>query len=218
MLTPRFPAAFQPPPFASWPSCSRPDFRAAAYRQAVTPAGPRRAYHVPHLRDTSGLGRLLYPGAVVLPWLPRRRQPALPPPSGGPYTPDTHPITGAPLNGACTEVHHVHPPGLPLSCNRWMDHRPWDFLPGFTPHSAVLHDACRERGRASSTHPELSGHTLLHPSSSLERCDLVSHRRMRLLDQGADVRGCGDLCRPVESLAAVERRAPERIDAWIAAH
>ena len=50
---------------------------------------------------------------------------------------------------------------------------PWNFLPGFTPHGAVLRDACRERGRALSTHPELSGHTSLHPSSSLEKVRLV---------------------------------------------
>jgi uncharacterized protein YPO0396 len=62
-----------------------------------------------------------------------------------------------------------------------MDHRPLEFLPGFTPHGAVLRDACRERGRALSTRPELSGHTPLHPYSSLKRCDIVSRQHMSAL-------------------------------------
>ena len=41
-------------------------------------------FHVPHVRVTSGAGRLLCPGAVVLTWLACRRQPALPHPSGRP--------------------------------------------------------------------------------------------------------------------------------------
>jgi hypothetical protein len=50
---------------------------------------------------------------------------------------------------------------------------PWNFLPGFTPHGAVLRDACRERGRALSTHPD---YPVIHPSIHLvhsKRCDLV---------------------------------------------
>jgi hypothetical protein len=41
-------------------------------------------FHVPRVRVTSGAGRLLCPGAVVLTWLACRRQPALPHPSGRP--------------------------------------------------------------------------------------------------------------------------------------
>jgi len=113
-------------------------------------------------------GASSYPGAVVLSWLPCRRQPALPPPSGGP-TPQTHiPPPGLRLTGL-TKVHHVHPPGLPLSCCQWMDHRPLEFLP-------VLHTPRRSppwrmprAGTGVEHSPGLSGHTSLHPSSSLEK-------------------------------------------------
>jgi hypothetical protein len=58
---------------------------------------------------------------------------------------------------------------------------PWNFLPGFTPHGAVLRDACRERGQASSTHPELSVHT---PSNRLvhsKGATSLSHRQERVV-------------------------------------
>jgi transposase, IS6 family len=32
-----------------------------------------------------------------------------------------------------TRVHVIHPSGLPLACNQWMEHRSLGFLPGFTP-------------------------------------------------------------------------------------
>jgi hypothetical protein len=32
-----------------------------------------------------------------------------------------------------TGVHVIRPSGLPLACNRWMEHRSLNFLPGFTP-------------------------------------------------------------------------------------
>lgn len=32
-----------------------------------------------------------------------------------------------------TGVHVIRPSGLPLACNRWMEHRSLGFLPGFTP-------------------------------------------------------------------------------------
>jgi len=44
------------------------------------------------------------------------------------------------------------------------------------PTAQTTCDACRERGRALSTHPELTiTHATLHSVSSLETCDLVSH-------------------------------------------
>jgi hypothetical protein len=48
------------------------------------------------------------------------------------------------------------------------------------PTAQTVRDACRERGRASSTHPELTAsHMALQSVSSLETCDLVSQRQKR---------------------------------------
>jgi hypothetical protein len=65
----RFPVAFQLPPLASravlFPSGVVPSSR-TAYQRPVNSVGPQRGYHVPHWPDTTGVGRLLYPGTVVL--------------------------------------------------------------------------------------------------------------------------------------------------------
>jgi len=62
-LPSRFPAAFRPPAFASWASCSRHGIQLplrSAYRRSRT--GPWRVFHVPHAWDAAGEGRPLYPG------------------------------------------------------------------------------------------------------------------------------------------------------------
>jgi hypothetical protein len=69
-ITPRFPAAFRPPAFASWASCARRGIGPSlppAYRPPSPATGPRRDFHVPHNRDTPGTGCPLYPGASGAP-------------------------------------------------------------------------------------------------------------------------------------------------------
>ena len=74
-----------------------------------------------------------------------------------------------------------------------------DFPRASHPTAQTLCDACRERGRALSTHPELTtSHTALHSVSSLETCDLVSQRQKRSSSStpnGSPVRSSG--LRPV---------------------
>ena len=50
--------------------------------------------------------------------------------TASPCTPDPNdPSTGASCNEASPRVHTVHPSGLPLTCNRWMEHRSLGFPP-----------------------------------------------------------------------------------------
>jgi hypothetical protein len=50
-----------------------------------------------------------------------------------PNTPLPHPIGGAPLYEASTEVHAIHPSGLPLAGNSRMEREPLGFPSGFAP-------------------------------------------------------------------------------------
>jgi hypothetical protein len=99
-------------------SCSRlgcaPSSR-SAYRSPSMP-GPRRGYHVPHARDTTGEGALSTPGRRCSHDRRRisgRRLPLL---SGQSCTPAPQPIRRAQPNGASTRVHLRSPvrpsPGL----------------------------------------------------------------------------------------------------------
>ena len=61
-ILPRFPVAFRPPAFACWASCPAEEFRSPHGRPTRQPApGPRRGFHVPHIRVTAGLGALFTP-------------------------------------------------------------------------------------------------------------------------------------------------------------
>jgi len=66
----RFPAAFRPPAFASWVilfplgSCA---FLTVGRPGGLIRTGPQRGCHVPHERDTTGVGA---------PFIPRRRCPS----------------------------------------------------------------------------------------------------------------------------------------------
>ena len=66
----RFPVAFRPPAFASRSSFSRRGDRASlTVGPPANPnrrAGPRRGFHVPHARATTGEGALYIPGTTVL--------------------------------------------------------------------------------------------------------------------------------------------------------
>jgi hypothetical protein len=118
---------------------------------------------------------------VVLSWLACRRQPALPHHSGWLSTPENPSITRAPLYEALSRGSQCSPfrtsPHLSPA-----DGSPALGLPPGASHptAQTVRDACRERGRASSTHPELTAsHMALQSVSSLETCDLVSQRQKR---------------------------------------
>jgi len=66
----------------------------SAYRWLVLSTGPCRGFHVPHWWDATGVGRLLYPGTVVLSWPTSKLRPPLPPPSGGSCSPVGLPSPG----------------------------------------------------------------------------------------------------------------------------
>jgi hypothetical protein len=111
---PGFPAAFRPPAFASWASCSRRGFRSPHGRPTGS-AWTWRGCHVPHIRVTAGLGALFTPGPSVLsrpvlslrpPLAPSSRGQALSPRSS------SH-LPGAIHYEASSRFTCVHPPGLP---------------------------------------------------------------------------------------------------------
>ena len=79
--------------------------------------GPGRGFHVSHLRDTTGVGAPSTPGTAVLSRAGCRARPA-PAASQRPVpAPRTHiPPAGLRNYGASTEVHAIHPSGLPLTC------------------------------------------------------------------------------------------------------
>ena len=65
----RFPAAFRPPAFASRVILFPPGELGLPHGRLTghhLRAGPRRGFHVPHERDTTGVGALSTPGTAVL--------------------------------------------------------------------------------------------------------------------------------------------------------
>src|SRR6185312_7321806 len=65
----RFPAAFRPPAFACRVILFPPGnwaFLTVGLPGTTCAPGPGRGYHVPHLRDTAGVGALSIPGTAVL--------------------------------------------------------------------------------------------------------------------------------------------------------
>ncbi len=132
---PRFPAAFRLPPLASWPSC------------------PATGFRLPHGRPTGGWSRppdlTGFPCSALVRY-DRCRVPPIPRGRGAHVADiETSATTAASQRLALfsggtstypelwltrlTEVHTIHPSGLPLACDRWMEHRSLGFLPGFTP-------------------------------------------------------------------------------------
>jgi hypothetical protein len=177
---PRFPVVFRPPSFASWPSYPATEFR--------VPCGPPTGGWSPP-PDLTGFPR----SALVR--YDRCRVPPLPRDRGAPMADaETSATTAASQRRALfsgtasippefwmtrlTEV-HVRSPfpvfSSPVASGWIID--PW--ASSRASHPAVTSDACQERRRALSTHPEL---TVDHsrPSISvisLTQCDLMSHPR-----------------------------------------
>lgn len=130
-----FLSPFGVPPFASWPSYSRHGFplpSRLAYRRLVGPSD-RDGVSMFRTAETRPVSGAPYtPG----PWCSRGRHrnfshhcrlPAAGPVPRSYIHPPRFWLTR--LMG----VHVVRPSGLPLACDRWMEHRPLGFLPGFTP-------------------------------------------------------------------------------------
>ena len=109
-----FPVAFRPPALASWTSCPAEGFRPSYDRPTGQKPGPRRGFHVPHIRYTTGLGALFTPRPPVFiaSGPPDHRAPPLP--GARSYHPGHHPIYP---ELRMTRRHQgftrVHPPGLP---------------------------------------------------------------------------------------------------------
>ncbi len=85
-----------------------------------------------------------------------------------------------PLYETSTEVHAIHPSGLPLTRGPRMAREPFGVSLSFAPCRYQQHTS--ERGRASSTSPKLiqpKPDSALLSASSLASCDLVSQRQLR---------------------------------------
>ncbi len=127
----RFPAVFRPPAFASRSSDSRqgikPSLRSA---DRTRTSGPRRGYHVSHARATTGVGASYTPRTAML----TRPAPLLRPAPAASQRPVPAPRCNIPSsrasdNEASTEVHAIHPSGLPLACCPRMERAPLGFSP-----------------------------------------------------------------------------------------
>jgi hypothetical protein len=139
-------------------------------------SGPGRGFHVPHTRDTTGVGASYAPRTTML---TRPSTPLRPAPAASqrpvPKPCSRNPPTGNMDNEVSTEVHAIHPSGLPLACSPRMEREPLGFPPSSGPRR------CQRRpsgwGQAMSTRPELRcrHQSTLPSSSSLAVCDLMSH-------------------------------------------
>ena len=146
--------------------------------------GPGRGYHVPHLRDTTGMGALSTPGTAVLSRpdaVPGQRLPLLsgqslhPAPASHQRGSSLRGINGGSRDSPVRSAPHLWPPG-------------WDGRSlGFPLCSAprCYQRRTTGRGRAMSTHPELRDRHSRpsNPRVQLARCDLVSQRQMRTFSQ-----------------------------------
>ena len=138
-MSPRFPVAFRPPAFASWASCPAEEFRSPHGRPTRHSPGPRRGFHVPHIRATAGLGALFTSrpsGALATG--------PIPPATACPLSQGPGPITRSsshPPELSITRRHRgftrVHPPDRPqrLVVPR-MEQGPLGHSPGFAPRQA----------------------------------------------------------------------------------
>ena len=126
--------------------------------------GPRRGCHVPHERDTTGLGALSTPGrrcsrgaASVPPAPPHSQRPVLHPAAA------SH-RRGSKLRGIIEGSLAFARPAFPLPVTPGWNRSPWASTLGFAPRSCPRRTPGRER--ALSTGPELH----LRPLSNLLRC------------------------------------------------
>lgn len=181
-----FPAAFRPPALASWTSCPAGGFRPSHDRPTGQEPGPRRGFHVPHTRYTTGLGALFTPRPRGAHLASRARLTIARPlcQGPGPITPVTIPST---RELRMTRRHQgftrVHPPGLlpgpPVpgwNSNR-LGHHPRASHP--TGQEPVTH---AEAGDGqSSTRPELHHRHCRPPIDAAQSMCATSCRTTRFL-------------------------------------
>lgn len=118
IIVSRFPAAFPPPAFAFWSSCSRPGV-GPSLRSAdrTRRSGPRRGFHVSHAQVATGVGALYIPGTTVLTQTGHDHQPA----SAASQRPVPAPRHNDPSerDSASLDINQgfkrFHPSGLPLA-------------------------------------------------------------------------------------------------------
>lgn len=161
-MSPWFPAAFRPPAFACWASCSRRGIQLPS--RSAYQTSPKRhldpdgvsTFHTSESRP--GLGALFTPrpsGALTAGQTP----PAVARPlcqGPGPITPVLIPSPELSMTGRHQGFTHVHPPGLPLTCGPRMERGPLGLGPRAShPRQAGPAGARQGRGRALSTCPEL---------------------------------------------------------------
>ena len=156
-ISPRFPAAFRPPAFASWASCPAEEFRSPHGRPTRRSPGPRRGFHVPHIRVTAGLGALFTPrpsGALATgPIPPATARPLSQGP--GPITPVLIPSPELSITRRHQGFTRVHPPGLPPRLVVPPDGTgALRLTPRASHPKGKTCGARRSGGRASSTRPE----------------------------------------------------------------
>jgi hypothetical protein len=143
--------------------------------------GPRRGFHVPRTRDTTGVGAPYTPGPVVFPRPVDRPRPPLAASSSGqalvPWSSSRHPRLGL------TRHHRgftcVRPSGLPLARLLPRTERgPLSFFPGLRTLTSETCERTPGRGLISNTDQELRIRSItgLRSASSLEMRDFVSHR------------------------------------------
>ena len=143
--------------------------------------GPRRGFHVPHARDTTGVGALWTPRTMVLApteattgRAPAASQRPVPAPRS------STPPRGASHNEASTRVQAIHPSDLPLTCGRPDGSgQPLGLSLGLRTPPAKSRQRTPRWGQAIEHGPGTTAQLIiivdLQSSSSLNACDLVSH-------------------------------------------
>ena len=126
----------------------------------VTVNGSHRGSHVAHARDATGVGASCISGAAVLVWPTRNPRPAPAASQRQPLYPAYNPSARLTHNATSTEVHAIHPSGLPLARDP-LDGTEVLRLSLRASHPAVASDARRGWGQAIKHRPETT-----HPASA----------------------------------------------------
>jgi hypothetical protein len=168
----RFPVAFRPPAFASRVipippgELGLPHSRLTARRHG---GGPRRGYHLPPSRATTGLGALSPPGTGGAHRTGCRARPAPAASQRHVPTPRHHiPPRGATIHEASMKVHAIHPSGLPLARDPHSGMEILRLSLGLrTPPSPATHakDGARQRARTRDYRTDITSASSLRVHS-----------------------------------------------------